>query len=77
MSTAPESTSVYRDAHPPPSEARWNPRALRAFAYASGSVALLPLSLTALIAYYNRVRAGGNLALLVILVGSLDRKSVV
>lgn len=42
--------SAYRDAHPPSTAARWNPRALQAFAMTLASVALPPLAITTLMA---------------------------
>ncbi len=58
MSDPQEPQSAYRDPHPPSSTARWNPRALRAFAMALASVALVPLSVTAVVAADMRVRGG-------------------
>lgn len=47
--SAPEALkSAYRDAHPPSNAARWNRRALWAFATALASVALPPLAVVAL-----------------------------
>jgi hypothetical protein len=51
--------TAYREAHPPPRDAPWNPRALRAFSLAAGSVALVPGATIGGMLAFARLNAGG------------------